>query len=257
MWVCKCHSDVSLYFSLNILSYPEDSGGLALCTWDATSWMQPTALSALTMSCFALFSSSRWRYQRRVFSRISSPEHRVSFSFSRSFRRLIWEEHAPVRLTRDRKWKFSYALRRSGREKVDCQVCLVCWHEGLINRLTTPPTNTQPAAWCKAAWLVQSGLLSSRGPKALFMSWANLQSSRRPLVLLSALGWITCPLNGLKQSQTLPQRPGNRKIWHSWSTFGIKRSGAKWAIVKAIVHEIRKSQDCEWFVWAAFYLVFF
>lgn len=133
---------------------------------------------------------------------------------------------------------------------------LVCLQEGLINRLTAALTNTQLAVWCKAAWLVQSGLLSSRGPKALFMSWANLQSSRRPLVLLSALGWITCALNGLKQSQTLPQRPGNCKIWHSWSTFGIKRSGAKWAIVKEIVREIRKSQDHEWFVWAAFYHVF-
>lgn len=55
------------------------------------------------MLCLTLFSSSRWRYQRRDFSRISRPEHRASFSFSRSFRRLIWdgsmEENSLIRFT--------------------------------------------------------------------------------------------------------------------------------------------------------------
>lgn len=52
----------------------------------------PPPLMVSMSFCLTLFSSSRCRYQRRAFSRTSRPEHRASFSLSRSFRRLICEE---------------------------------------------------------------------------------------------------------------------------------------------------------------------
>lgn len=62
-------------------------------TSTAPSWQEPNPLLILMLFCWALFSFSCCRYQLRVFSKISRPDHRASFSFSRSFSLLIWNNN--------------------------------------------------------------------------------------------------------------------------------------------------------------------
>lgn len=57
-----------------------------------TSAAPPDPLLVSTLSCLTRFSSICWRYQWRAFSTNSRPDHRASFSLSRSFRRLIWNK---------------------------------------------------------------------------------------------------------------------------------------------------------------------
>lgn len=81
--------------------------------------------------------------------------------------------------------------------------------------------NSQQTAWCKAVWLAQGGLLSSRGPKAFVYesgqsteqqeAFGSIVRARRDYARFK---WTQAELNRGRRGQEIV------KLWHRLPTFG-------------------------------------